>query len=39
VFLLIGFVNTAILLAAVIFAVRLALHALHKISSPLRHAH
>jgi hypothetical protein len=38
-FLLIGFVNTAILLAVLIFAVRLALHALHKLSSPLRHAH
>jgi hypothetical protein len=39
VFLLIGFINTTILLAVVFFAVRLALHALHKLSSPLRHAH
>jgi len=39
VFLLIGFVNTAILLVVVIGAVRLALRALHRLSSPLRHAH
>jgi hypothetical protein len=38
-FLLIGYINTAIVLAAVIFAARLALHAIHKLSSPLRHAH
>lgn len=39
VFLVIGYIDTAILLVAVIGLVRLALHTLHKLSSPLRHAH
>lgn len=34
-----GFLDTAILLAALISVTRLALHTLHKVSSPMKHAH
>ena len=34
-----GFLDTAILLAAVFLAARLALHTLRKLSSPMKHAH
>jgi hypothetical protein len=38
-FLLIGYIDTVMLLAIVIGAVRLAILGLRKLSSPLRHAH
>ena len=34
-----GYIDTAILLAALIWAVRLALRTLRKLSSPMKHAH
>jgi hypothetical protein len=37
--LLVGYIDTAILLCAVFWAARLALHTLRKLSSPLKHAH
>ncbi|MGA8089220.1 MAG: hypothetical protein WCA10_18245 [Terracidiphilus sp.] len=39
IFLLAGYIDTALLLAALIFAVRLALRPLRKLSSPMKHAH
>jgi hypothetical protein len=39
VFFLAGYIDTAILLVAVIAAVRLVLHTLRKLSSPMKHAH
>jgi hypothetical protein len=39
VFLLAGYVDTAILLAALICAIRLVLATLRKLSSPMKHAH
>ncbi len=38
IFLLAGYVDTAILLAALIWAMRLVLHTLGKLSSPMKHA-
>jgi hypothetical protein len=34
-----GYIDTVILLAIALWILRVALHALHKLSSPLRHAH
>jgi hypothetical protein len=34
-----GYIDTVILLAAILWASRLALRTLHKLSSPLKHAH
>jgi kynureninase len=39
VFLVAGYIDTAILLAALIFAVRLVLQTLRRLSSPMKHAH
>ena len=37
--LLIGYIDTVILLCAILWATRLTLHTLRKLSSPLKHAH
>ena len=34
-----GYIDTVILLAAILWVARLALHTLRKLSSPLKHAH
>jgi len=34
-----GYIDTAVLIAALLWAVRLALRSLRKLSSPLKHAH
>jgi hypothetical protein len=39
VFLIIGYIDTVILFVVIIAFVRLALHTLRRLSSPLRHAH
>jgi hypothetical protein len=39
IFLLAGYIDTAILLAALIAAVRLVLRTLRKLSSPMKHSH
>lgn len=39
IFFLAGYIDTAILLAALIWAVRLVLHTLRKLSSPMKHTH
>jgi hypothetical protein len=39
VFLIIGYIDTFLLFLAIIAMVRLAVRALHRLSSPLRHAH
>ncbi len=39
VFFISGYIDTAILLAALIFALRLVLDTLSKLSSPMKHAH
>jgi hypothetical protein len=38
IFFLAGYIDTAILLAALLWAVRLVLHTLRKLSSPMKHA-
>ena len=35
----IGYIDTVILLCAILWATRLTLHTLRKLSSPLKHAH
>jgi len=38
-FLIVGYADTAILLAGILWAARLALRTLHRLSSPMKHAH
>lgn len=39
VLLIVGYVDTVILIFAILWAVRLALNTLHRLSSPMKHAH
>ena len=38
-FLIVGYIDTTFLLTAILWAARLALRTLHRLSSPMKHAH